>query len=200
MPQIKKIEYGSDGCPGQCKNCSNLYNLCQHKKNFGIDAKWIFFATSHGKSTCNIIGGTIKRNTSKERLRREFDNQIMNVSRIHEFCEHHLPTIKTIIIIREELNLERDTTSSIAHTIPGTRNYHDFTPLSNTIIGCKYLSSDESYSLRFNLLKKKAYNWSANTYVSFVISNTWAVGFITAVIKDELIAEISVIQSFSKNT
>ena len=39
-------------------------NLCLHFKDFGLKAEWIFFATSHGKSTCDGIGGTVKRTTA----------------------------------------------------------------------------------------------------------------------------------------
>ena len=60
LPHIQKIEYFSDGCAGQCKNRKNLYNLCQHKFDFGITAVWNFFATSHGKSPCDGIRGTVK--------------------------------------------------------------------------------------------------------------------------------------------
>lgn len=44
-PHINKIIYFSDGCGGQYKN---FLNLCHHKYDFGMDAEWIFFATSHG--------------------------------------------------------------------------------------------------------------------------------------------------------
>ena len=58
-PKISKILYFSDGCAAQYKNLKNLYNICLHK-NFDIDAEWTFFATSHGKSPCDGIGGTVK--------------------------------------------------------------------------------------------------------------------------------------------
>ena len=44
-----------------CKNYKNMLNLCRHKDDFGIDATWVSFATSHGKSPCDGIGGKVKR-------------------------------------------------------------------------------------------------------------------------------------------
>ena len=41
-----------------------------HSHDFGIEATWSFFATSHGKSPCDGIGGTVKRSTAMESLRR----------------------------------------------------------------------------------------------------------------------------------
>ena len=61
LPQIKHIEYWSDGCAAQYKNFKNLINLCNHVNDFGFDAIWSFFATSHGKFPYDGIGGTVKR-------------------------------------------------------------------------------------------------------------------------------------------
>ena len=58
---IKIIHYYSDGAPSQYKNYKGLVNLCHHRLDHGIDAVWNFFATSHGKSAFDGIGGTVKR-------------------------------------------------------------------------------------------------------------------------------------------
>ena len=65
LPQVKKLFYFSDGCGGQYKNYKNFMNLCLHKQDFGLDAEWIFFATSH-KSSCDGIGGSVKRHATKK--------------------------------------------------------------------------------------------------------------------------------------
>jgi hypothetical protein len=49
LPFITEIEYFTDGCPTQYKNCKNFINLCHHLKDIGMRAVWTFFATSHGK-------------------------------------------------------------------------------------------------------------------------------------------------------
>lgn len=86
LPHIRKILYFSDGCSGQYKNRKNLFNLCQHKKEFGIDAEWIFFATSHGKSSCDGIGGTVKRVTARASLQRPREKHILTPKDMFEFC------------------------------------------------------------------------------------------------------------------
>ena len=58
---VKKIHYFTDGCAGQYKNKNNFINLCCHKDDFGLDVEWNFFATSHGKSACDGIGGTVTK-------------------------------------------------------------------------------------------------------------------------------------------
>ena len=65
---LKQVEYFSDGCSAQYKNRKSFINLCKHKTDFGLDAKWSFFATSHGKQPCDGIGGTVKHLTAKASL------------------------------------------------------------------------------------------------------------------------------------
>ena len=49
LPGLSTIIYFTDGCAGQYKNRKKFYNLCQHRSDFGLNARWVFFATSHGK-------------------------------------------------------------------------------------------------------------------------------------------------------
>ena len=74
LPSVTKIYYVSDGCGGQYKNFKNFLNLCCHKEDFSIEAEWIFFATSHGKSPCDGIGGAVKRHAAKRSLQRPLNN------------------------------------------------------------------------------------------------------------------------------
>jgi len=76
------VEYYSDGYAGQNKNLKNFFNLCQHKTDFGIEAKWVFFATSHGKQPCDSIGGTVKHLTAKASLQQPYNNQILTPSHV----------------------------------------------------------------------------------------------------------------------
>ena len=77
MPQISIIEYFSDGCAAQYKNYKNFLNLCYHKDEFGLNAIWSFFATSHGKSPCDGIGGTVKRQIARASLHKPLNDQIL---------------------------------------------------------------------------------------------------------------------------
>ena len=64
-----KVEYFSDRCAGHYnyKIRKNFLNLCLHQSDFGLDAKWNFFATSHGKQPCD---GTVKRLVAKASLQK----------------------------------------------------------------------------------------------------------------------------------
>ena len=93
IPKLKFVEYFSDGCAAQHKNRKCFYNLCLHEKELGVKAAWSFFATSHGKSPCDGIGGTVKRLTAMESLRRPFHNQILSGDAMMAYCSSHLTKI-----------------------------------------------------------------------------------------------------------
>ena len=86
IPELSKIYYYGDGCAGQYKKRFNFINLCYHKMDFDVECKWHFFATSHGKSACDGIGGVMKKMTAKARLQRPFENQILTPQNIYAFC------------------------------------------------------------------------------------------------------------------
>ena len=48
-----------------------------HEHDFNLKAEHHFFATSHGKSSCDGIGGTIKREAANASLRAAVTNQIL---------------------------------------------------------------------------------------------------------------------------
>jgi len=87
------VEYFSEGYADQYKNRKSIHNLCEHEKDFEIKASCSFFATSHGKSPCDGIGGTVKRSTAMESLRRPLENQILNINDMVACCSKTLTNI-----------------------------------------------------------------------------------------------------------
>ena len=85
--EIETIHYFSDGCADQYKNCKNFINICHHEQDFAMKCTWSFFATSHGKSPCDGIGGTVKTLTSIVSLHRTTNNHILTASAMFDFCQ-----------------------------------------------------------------------------------------------------------------
>lgn len=77
--------YFSDESSAQCKHYKNFINLYYHEENFGMAAKWHFFATSHGKNSCDGIGPTIKRLATRASLQRMTKEQILSAQDLFEF-------------------------------------------------------------------------------------------------------------------
>ena len=155
---IKKIHYFSDGCAGQYKNCKHFYNLCHHSADFSTDCVWNFFATSHGKSPCDGIGGTVKRLVATASLQNPINNQILSAKAMFEFCQKSINSIEFVYITNEEMDTSRKSLSdrfSRAKTIPGTRSFHQYCPSTTTTICMKRVSDDESFALEFEFCGKK---------------------------------------------
>ena len=89
LPQIKRANYFIDSCAGHYKNYNYkaFLNLCHHKSDFGIDATWVFVATSHWKSPCDRIDSTVKCKKLCASLQRPVNNQILTFLAIKEYCK-----------------------------------------------------------------------------------------------------------------
>ena len=97
-PNITILFYFSDGCAGQYKNCKNFINLCHHCDDFGLDAEWIFFVTSHGKSSCDGIGEFVERHVAKRSSQRPLNNQILDHKAMISICIEEIKDIEFIEI------------------------------------------------------------------------------------------------------
>lgn len=189
LPSLKSIEYFSDGCAAQYKNCKNFLNLCMHKFDFDIDASWSFFATSHGKSPCDGIGGTVKRSTAMESLRRPFRNQIGSVESMMSHCKEALPAIQCVELTRECIELTNEKLQerfALASTIKGTRAFHYFKPDSSTKISMKRTSNDEAFAhtCTFAAPSITAPALSVGKFVAAVYDRKWYIGIISQLDSD----------------
>ena len=109
---IQNLFYFSDGCGGQYKNYKNFMNLFLHKQDFRLDADWIFFATSHGKSSCDMIGGSVKCHAAKRSLQRTMNNQILDYQDMLNVCEEEMSKIKLFGISKETMKYRNHLRSS----------------------------------------------------------------------------------------
>ena len=111
------------------QNYKNMLNLCLHKADFGLPANWTFFATSHGKSACDGIGGTVKRLTARASLQRPYSEQILTVPAMLEFCQKNIEEIAFLYISKQRMVSVREELKdrfSRGRTIPGTRSFISF--------------------------------------------------------------------------
>ena len=150
-PSVNKIHYFSDGCGGQYKNFKNFSNLCHHKHDFAIEATWHFFATSHGKSPCDGLGGTVKRLVARASLQAPLDGQIMTPKDMFEWCIENIPGITFHYISTEDVKANEKSFNlearfGQAKTINGTRSHHCFIPTGDCLM-MKRISADNDHTL-----------------------------------------------------
>ena len=93
FPNIKFIEYFSDGSAGQYINFKNFLKLTHHQLDFNLAASWSFFATIHEKSLCDGIGGVIKRKLSHVSLASETTNPILTSLSAYECYQQEFNSV-----------------------------------------------------------------------------------------------------------
>lgn len=146
---ISKIIFCSDGAGGQYKNRKNFYNIAQFKNQFDIETEWHCFATAHGKSACDGIGGTFKRNARRASLQ---NKQILDAKQLYEWAIKKDSSMEYIFCTEEEYNnvsLELAGRYERVRPIDGTQGYHSFRPISNGRLEVrKYSESPHSKIVR----------------------------------------------------
>lgn len=159
FPHVTKVHYFSDGCAGQYKNRFNFLNVYYHKEDFGLDCEWHFFATSHGKSSCDGVGGAVKRETARASLQRPFNNQILTAEDMYKFCQENLNskikfffTTKEIVKEKEDFLTER---FKSALQILGTQKLHKIIPYANGKVKIFDISGSENFEER-QIIKKSS--------------------------------------------
>ena len=188
-PLVSKVYYFSDGCGGQYKNYKNFINLCHHKEDFGLNAEWIFFATSHGKSPCDGIGGTVKRYTTKRSLQRPLKDQICTYEAMLELCIQEIKGIKFYGISKERMENVRYNLLprfQSGKTVPGTRIYHHFIPISTSAISFKRTSEDTDVTGTFSFSDESidiplVNDVKESDFISCIYDNHWWIGLVQSV-------------------
>lgn len=152
----KKVFYFSDGAASQYKNRKNFINLCYHQTDFGFPAEWHFSATSHGKSACDGLGGTVKRLAARTSLQRPYENQIMTPFQLFQWAAENIPNVTFKYCDAEQYEAERlllEKRFQKSKTIPGTRSLHSFIPTSKDTLQTKrYSKSSVSVEQRVSYL------------------------------------------------
>lgn len=191
---VKKLIYFSDGSSAQYKNRKNFVNICHHESDFGLKAEWHFFATSHGKSPCDGIGGTVKRLAARASLHRPYENQILDSEDLFSFCSTNISNIKFFHVPStkiDQIGLElQQRFAEVPTAISGTRNYHCYIPIPNCT--SRILVSHLSHSLtkEEKILKKESLAANPNqisisSFVCCIYDNHWWLGIVTDISQDK---------------
>lgn len=158
LPFVEKLYYFTDGAGGQYKNRKCFANLSKHKEDYGLDAEWHFFATSHGKSPCDGVGGTVKRCVRRASLQRTVQNQILTALDVFNYCKNAIPGIQFFYIPQEKFDEKMPFYTArfeSVKTVPKTRDYHAFIPGDQPgVLKLKKISSSQNFK-QFQLFKTR---------------------------------------------
>ena len=146
IPGLSLVKYFSDRAASQYKNCKNFLNLCHHEEDFAVKAEWHFFATSHGKSPCDGIDGTIKRLVARASLQATTGNHILNAKELFSWAKANISGIEMLFVSGEEIEKCEKTLEprlNASKTIAGTRSHHSIVPISSDSLKIRRISSDK---------------------------------------------------------
>ncbi|KAK3913478.1 RNA-splicing ligase RtcB-like protein [Frankliniella fusca] len=133
----------NDGAASQYKNrknVKNVPNIAHHEKDFNTPCQWHFFATSHGKSTCDSAAGAAKRSAALERKRRVDCEPIANPVQLYEYLKGSSKAMDFVYVSKlkvvshtEKIQKRMDESAPV----PGIRGIHTIIPISETAVKVK---------------------------------------------------------------
>ncbi|KAK3933277.1 RNA-splicing ligase RtcB-like protein [Frankliniella fusca] len=138
--KVEKLYYWSDGAASQYKNRKNVSNIAHHEKDFNTPCQWHFFATSHGKSTCDSAAGAAKRSAALESKRRVDCEPIANPVQLYEYLKGSSKAMDFVYVSKlkvvshtEKIQKRMDESAPV----PGIRGIHTIIPISETAVKVK---------------------------------------------------------------
>lgn len=145
-PHIKTLIFFSDGAASQYKNRKNFYNICQFKETYGYDVEWHFFATSHGKSAFDALGGSFKRDAARASLQKPGEVFITNAKQLFEWTQKKTNSRTSFIFCSDREHEEESQRSRNRYNdirgIQGTQSFHFFKPLNAIEVEARRFSYD----------------------------------------------------------
>ena len=92
-PNVRVINYVTDGGPSHFKNRYNILNLSFHEIGFGVRAIWTFTATSHGKGPMDGLSAAIKSTATRYLMRHGPEEAFKSAKQFYEFSKkRHEPS------------------------------------------------------------------------------------------------------------
>ncbi len=182
VPALSLVKYFSDGASSQYTNCKNFLNLCYHQEDFGIKAEWHFFATSHGKSPCDGIGGTVKRLVARASLQATTVNHILCAKELFLWAKANISGIEMLFVSADEIekcDMVLKPRLVAAKTIAGTRSHHSFVPVSFNVLQMRRISADlegTSVKVASPTQPQQPFSFTPGQYVAAVYDRVWYIG------------------------
>ena len=157
-----------------------------HSSDFSVSADWNFFATSHGKSPCDGIGGTVKREAARASLQATVTSYILTPADLFSRAEKNISGVKLIWISQESVKSMADKLESRfakSITVPGTRDNHCFKPVSATKLEVSRVSGIPGFCVNYEVEEEVSEGFQISDmtpgkYTTCVYDGHWGVGSI----------------------
>ena len=113
-----------------------------------MKAEWHFFATSHGKSPCDGVGGTVKREAAKKSLQATMTGHILTPMDLYTWATNSIEGIEFLFCSKDEVQIHNDELMDRfdrAHTVSGTRDNHCYKPVGLSTLHVSRISGDDTF-------------------------------------------------------
>lgn len=182
IPNLKKVFYVSDGSASQYKNRQNARNLRMHFFDFGVLAEWHFSASCHGKGPHDGVGACLKRECSKESLRRVGQESITTAQQFYEWASIKFQKSITVeLVTKEDINVIRQKFEERFKDTPpveGISSCHCIIPLSENVLMMKMYSASKNCAyVYFGALMKPVYD-DLHGFIIISTPNSWELAFV----------------------
>ncbi|XP_076330752.1 uncharacterized protein LOC143236365 [Tachypleus tridentatus] len=133
-------------------NFKNLSNSCYHFEDHQLPTKWHVFATSHGKCSCDGVGGVVKRLVAHASLQLPVNDQLLSISDMYHWSKDHIQGIQFFLVNQESV-LQNCVKFGLLEyfkkckTVAGIRSHHSFIPHSTNKMYMRRLSDDDVYTV-----------------------------------------------------
>lgn len=180
LSTVTKLYYFSDGAASQYKNFKNFVNLSMHYADFGIEAQWHFFATSHGKSPCDGVGGTVKRGAARASLQAATNRFLLTPDDLFNWCQKNITGIQFVWVGKEEIeehSKHLEERFNNAPKIAGTRDNHSFIPGPNGMNVSRVSGPETGFTCSVSPpVSEKLIDIEQGDYVACFYDRKWWIG------------------------
>ncbi|XP_034253085.1 uncharacterized protein LOC117652350 [Thrips palmi] len=181
-PSTTDIEFFTDGCGAQYKNKKTFMRDCQCFKKHGIRVKRNFHATSHGKCLCDAASASVKRKVANASLQRPINEQIINALDVYQFCKSSDLDMHFVMVYKADVDKVREAAKlqKELQAVPGTRSFHQYVPLNDNTVECRFTSFDEEPAI-IHCMEEVASNMDIDVgkFVLVKFSRKKFIGFVT---------------------
>ncbi|XP_041367923.1 uncharacterized protein LOC121382530 [Gigantopelta aegis] len=142
-PQIATVHYLTDSPTSQYRNKFIFQILQYHFLEFGLEVRWNYLESGHGKGPCDVLGGSVKR--SADMAVKQGKCSIQGAQDFYAWGlsnEENGSKVKYFLYSQDEYataakTMEKRLTPMIIH---GTLKLHAVVPVSNTSLCVRELS------------------------------------------------------------
>ena len=96
-PNVRTINYVTDGGPAHFKNRYNILNLTHHEIDFDVPTVWTFSATSHGKGPVDGLGAALKSTATRYLMRHGPEEAFKTPREFYDFSKQQQERARTPI-------------------------------------------------------------------------------------------------------